>query len=53
VIEDIKCTLSLLTNNQNLAFVWEFGGEGKGKLWRVGNMGENGKIFHIFLKESF
>jgi len=36
-----------------LDLVWEFGGEGKGRLWRVGNMGGNGKIFHIFLKCNF
>jgi len=31
-----------------LGFVWEIEGDGKGRLWRVGNIGENGKIFHIF-----
>jgi len=29
-------------------FVCEFGGEGKGSLWRVENIGENDKKIRIF-----
>jgi len=36
-----------------LRLCWEFGGEGKRRLWRVGYIGENGKIFHIFWKSNF
>jgi len=32
----------------SLRLCLEFGGEGKERLWRVGNIGENGKIFHVF-----
>lgn len=38
---------------KHLGFVRKFGGEGKGRLWRVRNIGENDKIFHNFLKSNF
>jgi len=46
-------TLIHETENEPKGFVWEFRGKGKGRLWRVENIGENGKIFHTFSKTNF
>jgi len=53
LLEQVGCNISsLIYFSFRLCLgVWR-GGEGKRRLWRVRNIGENGKIFHIFWKSN-